>query len=164
VIAAAAINRCFTNPLHIPFTKFEPVGGAVNTMTRATSYSGLKLATAAAALLVSYNAATAAEIAVQINQAKIIKLTRAADTIIIGNPQIADASVQDATTLVLTGKGFGSTNLVVLDGSGAPIVDEQIYVSRDERATVRMYRRATIETLSCTPKCEPATATGPSAP
>ena len=64
------------------------------------------------------------------NQAKIVKLSRAADTIIIGNPEIADASVQDASTVVLTGKGFGVTNLVVLDEAGAPIIDEQIMVSR----------------------------------
>ena len=62
------------------------------------------------------------------NQAKIVKLSRAADTIVIGNPAIADASVQDATTVVLTGKGFGVTNLVILDEAGAPIVDEQVTV------------------------------------
>ena len=69
------------------------------------------------------------------NQAKIVKLSRAADTIIIGNPEIADASVQDASTVVLTGKGFGVTNLVVLDEAGAPIIDEQIMVSRSTAAT-----------------------------
>lgn len=101
-------------------------------------------------------AGLAAEIPVSLNQAKIVKLSRAADTIIIGNPQIADASVQDATTIVLTGKSFGATNLVVLDASGAPIVDEQVVVSRDEASTVRVYRRANIQTLSCTPNCEAA--------
>ena len=65
-------------------------------------------------------------IEVTMNQAKIIKLSRAADTIIIGNPEIADASVQDASTVVLTGKGFGVTNLVILDDTGAPIIDEQV--------------------------------------
>ena len=76
------------------------------------------------------------------NQAKIIKLSRAADTIIIGNPEIADASVQDASTVVLTGKGFGVTNLVILDDAGAPIIDEQVMVSRSTASTLRIYRRA----------------------
>ena len=57
---------------------------------------------------------------------------------------------------VLTGKGFGSTNLVVLDSAGAPIVDEQVVVSRDEASTVRIYRRTNMLTLSCTPNCEAA--------
>ena len=102
------------------------------------------------------NAALAADIGVSVNQAKILKLARPADTVVIGNPQIADASVQDATTIVLTGKAFGQTNLVILDGNGAPIVDQQVVVSRDERGTVRIFRRAATEMLSCTPNCEAA--------
>jgi Flp pilus assembly secretin CpaC len=98
--------------------------------------------------------ASEAGISVVMNQAKIVKLARAADTIVIGNPAIADASVQDPTTLVLTGRGFGVTNLVVLDSDGAPIVDEQVYVSRDASSSVRIYRRANVQTLSCTPFCE----------
>lgn len=93
---------------------------------------------------------------VVMNQAKIVKLARAADTIVIGNPEIADASVQDATTIVLTGRGFGVTNLVVLDEEGQPIVDEQVYVSRHDARSVRVYRRAEVHTLSCTPLCESA--------
>lgn len=91
---------------------------------------------------------------VQINQAKILKLSRPADTVVVGNPQIADASVQDASTIVLTGKGFGQTNLVVLAEDGTPIVDQQISVSRYAASTVRIYRRAEIQTLFCAPYCE----------
>ena len=68
--------------------------------------------------------------------------------------EIADAAVQDATTIVLTGKGFGVTNLVVLDLDGQPIVDEQVVVSRQSASSVRIYRRANVQTLSCTPYCE----------
>lgn len=88
------------------------------------------------------------------NQAKIVRLSRAADTIVVGNPAIADASVQDATTIVLTGKGFGVTNLVVLDRDGSPIIDEQVTVARDEASSVRIYRRSDVQTMSCTPYCE----------
>lgn len=95
-----------------------------------------------------------AGIEVTMHQAKIVKLSRAADTIVVGNPAIADASVQDASTIVLTGKGFGVTNLVVLDQEGRPIVDEQITVVRQDASSVRIYRRAEIQTMSCTPYCE----------
>lgn len=102
--------------------------------------------------------ATAAEtgISVLMHQAKIVKLSRPADTIIIGNPEIADAVVQNSSTIVLTGKGFGVTNLVILDRDGEPIVDEQISVARQDALSVRVYRRAEVQTLSCTPKCEGA--------
>jgi len=107
-----------------------------------------------ALVLASAQAIAASGIDVVMNQAKIVKLARPADTIVIGNPAIADASVQDDTTIVLTGRGFGVTNLVVLDQDGNPIVDEQVIVSRDNPHSVRVYRRATVQTLSCTPFCE----------
>ncbi len=110
----------------------------------------------AAAASLSAVPAFAEGISVLVNQAKILKLARNADTIIVGNPEIADASVQDASTLVLTGKGFGVTNLVVLDHEGRTIVDEQITVSRQSVNSVRVYRRANVQTLSCTPVCEAA--------
>jgi len=93
-------------------------------------------------------------IEVIMNQARIVKLARDADTVVIGNPAIADASVQDASTIVLTGKGFGVTNLVVLDKGGSPIIDEQVTVVRQNASSVRIYRRAQVQTLSCTPYCE----------
>lgn len=109
---------------------------------------------AAATAMAIATAQAEAGIEVVMNQAKIVKLTRAADTIVVGNPAIADASVQDASTIILTGKGFGVTNLVVLDSDGSPIVDEQITVVRQTASSVRIYRRSDIQTLSCTPYCE----------
>lgn len=106
------------------------------------------------ALLMPITAHAGDGIHVVMNQAKIIKLARAADTVVIGNSDIADAAVQDSTTIVLTGKGFGVTNLVVFDTSGQPLVDEQIIVSRQTVDSVRVYRRSDVQTLSCTPYCE----------
>jgi Flp pilus assembly secretin CpaC len=127
-------------------------------MARATAFLRCALAATAGTLLLIAPPAQAAQAGIEVvmNQAKIVKLTRPADTIVIGNPAIADASVQDPTTVVLTGKGFGVTNLVILDASGSPIVDEQVYVSRHSANSVRVYRRANVQTLSCTPYCEGA--------
>lgn len=107
-----------------------------------------------AAVVFAVPAKAGAGIEVTMNQAKIVKLSRAADTIVVGNPAIADASVQDASTIVLTGKGFGVTNLVVLDQDGNPIVDEQITVVRQAASSVRIYRRSEVQTMSCAPYCE----------
>ncbi|MEM8541579.1 MAG: pilus assembly protein N-terminal domain-containing protein [Pseudomonadota bacterium] len=100
--------------------------------------------------------AAEAGIKVILNNAKVVKLSRPATTVIIGNPEIADATVQDSQTLVLTGRGFGRTNLVILDATGTPILDEQVAVARDSGSTLRVYRRAAIENLSCEPECEGA--------
>ena len=99
-------------------------------------------------------------IEVIMNQAKIVKLTKDAATIVIGNPDIVDATVQDARTVVLTGKGFGVTNLVILDLDGKPVVDEAIFVSRNDDKTLRVYRRSKVQTMSCTPFCEGAYKSG----
>jgi len=95
-------------------------------------------------------------IRVLLNQARVVKLTQPAATVIIGNPEIADATVRDSRTLVLTGRGFGQTNMVILDRGGNPIFDERIAVSRENGTALRIYRRAEIETLSCEPYCEKA--------
>ena len=116
--------------------------------------SSILIAVLLAATTFAMPAMAGTGIEVTMNQAKIVKLSRPADTIVVGNPAIADASVQDASTIVLTGKGFGVTNLVVLDPEGIPIVDEQVTVVRQAASSVRIYRRAEIQTMSCTPYCE----------
>jgi Flp pilus assembly secretin CpaC len=116
------------------------------------------LMTVTIAVFLGTSAVIAAEgtIDVVLNQAKIVKLSRAADTIVIGNPSIADAAVKDSKTIVITGKYFGTTNFVVLDAKGNPIVDQQISVSRSVADTVNVYRQSSKQTLSCTPFCESA--------
>ena len=97
-------------------------------------------------------------IALETSQARILRLARPADSVVIGNPSIADAVVQDAQTIVLTGKDFGVTNIVVMDKQGEPILDRELVVSRNTRGTTRIYRQAEVQTLSCTPYCEKASA------
>lgn len=95
-------------------------------------------------------------IKVVMNEAKVLKLAEPADTIIIGNPEIADASVQDSRTVILTGKGFGVTNIVIIGTDDKPLLDDRIIVSRNTDKTLRIYRQANVTTLSCTPYCESA--------
>jgi Flp pilus assembly secretin CpaC len=124
-------------------------------LTRSIGTSFLTAAlTLTAIATAAWPALAGSGIEVTMHQARIIKLARPADTIIIGNPMIADASVQDAHTIVLTGKGFGVTNMVVMDSDGNPIVDEQVTVIRQTAQSLRIYRRADVQTLSCAPYCE----------
>lgn len=93
-------------------------------------------------------------VVVTVDRAKVFRVSRPASTIIVGNPSIADATIQDDLTLVLTGRAFGVTNLIVLDLDGNPIVDETIVVKGHEQNTVRIYRRASRETMACAPVCQ----------
>jgi Flp pilus assembly secretin CpaC len=89
-----------------------------------------------------------------LNHAKVLKLDQPVSKVIIGNAEVADATVADSRTIVLTGKAFGTTNLVLLDADGNALLDERILVSIDEGNTVRMYRQTNRTVLSCTPTCE----------
>ena len=91
---------------------------------------------------------------VYMNSARILKLDRPVSKVIVGNSEVADATVADARTIVLTGRAFGTTNLVLLDAEGNAIVDEKILVSIDESSTVRVFKSTTRTVLSCTPNCE----------
>ena len=97
---------------------------------------------------------------VTVDRAKIFRIAHPAATIIIGNPAIADATVEDERTLVLTGRSFGVTNIIILDADGEPIVDRTIVVRSHETNTVRIYRRASRETYACAPVCEPTLTIG----
>jgi hypothetical protein len=56
--------------------------------------------------------------------------------------------------LVITGKGFGLTNLVALDRSGAVLLEKSIEVEGPRGELVVLYRGIERETYSCTPICE----------
>ena len=124
-----------------------------------TAIGARLLATAFASLTLLTSLATPAGAAeemlnVYMNHARVLKLDRPVSKVIIGNSDVADATVADAKTIVLTGRSFGTTNLVVLDTDGNAIVDERILVSIDEGNTVRVFRQTIRSVLSCTPNCE----------
>ena len=61
-------------------------------------------------------------IAVTLDQAKIARLPQGTATLIVGNPMIADVTMlKNNNTMVITGKGFGQTNLIAIDGGGSLI-------------------------------------------
>ncbi|TCL72006.1 pilus assembly protein N-terminal domain-containing protein [Rhizobium sp. BK251] len=91
---------------------------------------------------------------VYMDHARVLKLDRPVSKVIVGNSKVADATVADAKTIVLTGRSFGTTNLVLLDIDGNAILDERILVSIDEGNTVRVFRQTERSVLSCTPNCE----------
>jgi hypothetical protein len=107
--------------------------------------------------------AAAAEINVLLDEARLVKLPDRVATVVIGNPLIADASIQSGGTMIITGKGYGMTNVIALDRSGVVLLERTIEVAAP-RATVVVYRGTARETYSCTPTCEPRLTLGDSGP
>jgi Flp pilus assembly secretin CpaC len=105
-------------------------------------------------------ASAESDIRVYMDYARVLKLDRSVSKVIIGNPEIADVTVSDPQTIVLTGRSFGATNLVILDNAGTALVDERVVVTRDEANSLRVYRNTAPQLLKCAPVCEEPSAGG----
>jgi hypothetical protein len=105
-------------------------------------------------VLISGNASSqAADINVNMDEARLIRTPDRVATIVIGNPAIADAIVQSSGWMVITGKSYGMTNIVALDRAGAILMEKTIDVQSPRDAVV-VYRGAERNTYSCSPDCE----------
>jgi hypothetical protein len=116
---------------------------------------GLVKRLAATVLLLAFAAPAlaSAPISVQIDRARLIKLPERAATVVIGNPLIADLSIQPGGLAVITGKGYGATNVIVLDRDGAVLAEKTLEVTGPGDPTIVVYRGMARETYSCTPEC-----------
>jgi len=119
-------------------------------------------------LLLALQAGTAAAqegpVLVTVDRAKVFRIDDGASAVIVGNPFIADVAMFDQNTVVITGKSYGTTNLVILDANNKPIVDEVITVRASDDDVVSVYRRASRMTMSCSPTCEPTLRLGDADP
>lgn len=93
---------------------------------------------------------------VQIDQTARVQLRAPAGSVIVGNPQIADVTVIDATTLFVTGKGYGVTELVAVDGIGRTIFQSQVVVSGGDAGQVRVWRGGQVTEMACGATCSPS--------
>ena len=101
-------------------------------------------------------------VAVIVDHAKVIKLPEKTQTVIVGNPMIADISVQKNGILIVTGKSFGVTNFIALDASGGMLAESRVTVRAATDAVVTVQRGMDRESYSCAPQCQPAIQLGDS--
>jgi hypothetical protein len=107
--------------------------------------------------------ARADTLTVNVDQAQIMRLPEKVTTIVIGNPLIADAALQSGGILVVTGKGYGATNLLALDRTGRVLMDKTVQVIGPESHNmVVVYKGVDRESYSCTPECKPRITLGDS--
>ena len=114
-----------------------------------------------ACALVAAVPARADTVTISLDQARLIKVPDRVTTIVIGNPLIADATVQSGGLLVVTGKGYGATNLLALDREGRVVLSKSVQVlgpGGDDLVVV--YKGIARETYSCAPECQPRNTLG----
>jgi hypothetical protein len=93
-------------------------------------------------------------ISVTLDQAKLIKLPQDVATVVVGNPLIADVTLQAGGMVVVTGKGYGATNVIAMDRKGTVVTDRVIQVEGPSDKVVTVYRGLNRESYSCLPLCE----------
>ena len=115
----------------------------------------LACALAAAAAIAASPVGSAEIVNVNVDEARVMKLPDRVATIVIGNPLIADATLQSGGILVVTGKGYGSTNLLALDRGGRILMNKSLQVIGPGTGdVVVVYRGVERESYSCAPGCE----------
>lgn len=100
-------------------------------------------------------AASAAEqTQVLLDQARIIRLPDRVATLVIGNPSVVDGTLQTGGLLVVTGKSYGTTNIIALDARGDVLAEHNVTVGAPKDASLTVWRGVARETWSCAPRCE----------
>jgi hypothetical protein len=107
-------------------------------------------------VLVGVQAAEAEEevVDLRIDFARVLKLEQPAATMIVGSPEIADATLSDNKTIVLTGKTAGTTNLIVLDDAGNQISQLVLRVGSRGRHLTTFFYGTRRQIYSCAQNCE----------
>lgn len=124
----------------------------------------MRLVIAAAALsAASLQPAAAEQMWLTMDQVRPVKLEVPAHSVVVGNPAIADVSVQDNTNLLLFGKAPGLTNIYVFDAAGEAVKNLVIRVRTPSSDMLTVHRGAERTTYNCTVNCEATVTVGDSA-
>ena len=117
-------------------------------------------------------AETPASIELTLDHAQLLKLPHGTSVIVLGNPKIADITSQANGFYVLTGRSFGSTNLIAQNDGGEIIASFVLRVlPNTDQSEITVQRGMTRETFLCQPRCvqadvatTPASGTSSTAP
>ena len=90
---------------------------------------------------------------IDVDDARLVKLSGEPSTVVVSNPMFADASVQ-GNSLVVVGKNTGRTKIIVLDFDGNQLANMMVKVQRTEDHVVSVYRAGVRRTMTCEPFCD----------
>ncbi|MEM1086925.1 MAG: pilus assembly protein N-terminal domain-containing protein [Pseudomonadota bacterium] len=99
--------------------------------------------------------AIAGQFTVESGDTKALRLSEEAGNVVIGNQNIADVSVVNSKLLLISGKVFGTTNLMVFDGEGKAIYSADIVVTTNTANLVTVNRAGANFSYDCAPECRP---------
>jgi hypothetical protein len=135
-----------------------------------TAPRGISMHRAAASLIATFALsaafaapAIAADIAVPMDEVRIVAFKQPVSTVYMGNPTIADITAIDAQHVFVLGKSFGKTNMIALGRDGRPIANDHVTVFNRRSGTVTVQKGDKQYSYACTAaQCEPAPVAGDS--
>lgn len=111
------------------------------------------LPTTLLALMLVAGAAQAQSLNVGIDRSARVGLNGSVSSVIVGNPAIADVTVVDANTLFITGKGYGVTEVIAVDGVGRTLYQGEVVVTGGSTGSVRVWRGSQATEMACASSC-----------
>jgi hypothetical protein len=97
--------------------------------------------------------AEAQTILVEVDESRIMEMPAAPGAIVIGNPSIADVSIQ-GRKLFIHGRGYGQTNLTILDLDGNQIGNFSLIGTHNQPSSIAVFRGPERYSYSCANFCE----------
>jgi len=93
-------------------------------------------------------------IVVPIDQSTRLNVAGSAYSVLVGSPAVADVTVIDSHTLFISGRGYGTTDVVVLDRNGSTLFSGEVVVTAPEAGRVSVYRGSARTDMACAPGCQ----------
>ncbi len=108
--------------------------------------------------LMASTAHAAALLTLEMDQSQVITVNADPASIVVGNPSIADASI-NGRQVFIHGHSFGQTNLMVFDQAGNKLIDYELTIAHNTSNQVALFNStpnggAMRYSYSCAPNCE----------
>ena len=117
----------------------------------------MRVALAFALTVAAAEPAFAGALMVPIDHSTRLQVRGEAASVVVGNPQVADVTVVDTHTLFVSGRGYGQTDVVVLDRAGRTLYEGDVLVASAESGRVSVYRGSERTDMACAPACAVST-------
>jgi Flp pilus assembly secretin CpaC len=109
-------------------------------------------------LLGGFAASAATRVNVGLSQSLRMSVKGSASSVVVSNPTIADVTVVDAHSVIVLGKGYGATQIMVFDMKGRLLLDSVVTVTAPQQDQITLHRGVTANEFTCSPRCEPDSA------
>ena len=107
-----------------------------------------------AMVFLSSSAAFAAErMTVKMDESVLLNISGQPGSVVIGNPSIADATAL-GTKVLLHGRSYGTTNLIILDPEGKELVSFDLTVVVGSNDNVALFKNGDRFSYVCAPLCQ----------